>query len=215
MTSFVFVRHGETEGTKGDIFTGGKTDSPLTKEGLLGTKMFIHKLFNKSDEYFDACLTSRMQRAKAFGYYFKEYFDGPVFHDPRLDEKDAGVFEGCHAPDFHRMGFEEDHIYRWCNGLECGESHYAVALRVVEAIKYWSRYFPEQRVLVGSHTDVIRAIEAPYKRACTEEEGKYLFRRNWHPEYVRKEDPSDEELTKPIPHFYTVEIDSDRFMLED
>lgn len=216
MTTFVFVRHGETRGTKNDIFTGGKSDSALTEEGVLGTRLFVHKLANNDEEYFDACLTSRMQRSKAFGFFFKEYFGGPVFADPRLDEKDGGVFEGCEAKDFHALGWEEKHINRWSTPLPCGESHYAVAVRVVDALKFWEKQFPNQRILVGSHTDVIRAIQAPYELALSQgEEGKYLLRKGWAPTEVEDRDPTDEQLTKPIRYFYTVEIDSNRFILED
>lgn len=216
MTTFVFVRHGETLGTKDGLFTGGKTDSLPSDEGVLGTKLHVHKSAHNETEYFDACLTSTMKRTRLFGHFFKEYFGGPVFADCRLDEKDAGVFEGCEAKDFLALGWEEKHINRWATPLPCGESHYEVALRVVEALKFWEQEFPDQRILVGSHTDVIRAIKAPHDLALSQGEGgRFVFSRRWRPSRSEEGHPTDEQLTIPIPYFYSVEIDSSLFHLED
>lgn len=211
MTIFTLVRHGETEGTRGDYFTGGQTDSPLTDTGLMGTTQYVQSL---PKDKFEACITSTMQRAKFIGTEFRRHFDLPVFHDRRLIEKDAGVFEGCHADDFRKLGEEEKHVGRWFTGLPDGESHRDVALRVIRALAFWTTRF-SGHVLIGCHTDVIRAVDSLYKTQikCEEERNEAAARGELMPPLFNAfsaglpEFPSDEALTAPIPYFHEVEID--------
>lgn len=211
MTVFLFARHGETEHTKNDIFSGRKSDPLPTREGHLGTKVFIKKLVG----FLDACLTSRLERSKLFGKYYKEDYDGPVFADPRLDEKDAGIFEGCTSEDFIKIGYEEKHRNRWVTPLPCGETHREVAIRVIQALKFWGKQFPDCDVLVGSHTDVIRAVQAAQEIALGNKT-PYFFGKD-----IKEEDemnrglPTDLQLTVPIPYFYTVEINPVNFVLAE
>lgn len=215
MTQFIFVRHGETVGSRDGCFTGGRTDSPLTSRGQVQTREFVREL--STLKHIDGCITSTLQRTKYFGFWVKDVFgdDCPVFHDERLNEKDAGVFEDCDAADFHRLDLENKYNNRWITPLPCGESHLDVAYRVVKALKFWEEIFPDQTILIGSHTDVIRAIEAAHSIA-KEEDTAYAFVEGYmatpdsrmQPDY-----PTDEQLKKPIAHMYRVDIDSSRFTL--
>lgn len=200
MTAFLFVRHGETVATKNRIFSGGKTNSLLTQEGLLTSRAFVKKLLD-TDEIIDACITSCLERTKTFAYLYKEFFEGPVFFDPRLNEKDAGLFEGCHSDDFLSIGFEEKYINRWSTALPNGESHSVVFERVLESLAFWSEQFPTGRLLIGSHTDVIRSIQAIASKLPDRNLRLYSEKMN----HLFETCPSDEDLTVPIPHFYTYE----------
>lgn len=212
MTSFLFVRHGETFGTKSNIFGGGESDPQLTKEGYLGTEVFVRKL-DQEGRFVDACLTSRLLRTKAFGICYRSMYEGPVFADQRLNEKKAGVFEGCNAEDFYKIDYENKHQNRWITPLPCGESHREVALRVIASLKFWEEHFPDLEVLVGSHTDVIRAIEAAQNIAFHNRH-PYYFDDNIEEEAaVNKGYPTDEQLTLPIPYFHALEINPKNFCL--
>lgn len=222
MTSFLFVRHGETVGFKAGQFTGGGTDTPLTPEGLLQTELFIRKL-RKTESSLDACITSTLQRTKAFGVFYKEYFDGLTFSDPRLNEKHAGVFEGCSGNDFKTLGWENKYFDRWFNGLPCGESYYEVVVRVIESLKFWEQEFPDGRVLVGSHADVIRPLEV-IQRKILKSKGRFVLKKNvdlseFYRESLYKDSPpsypTDSQLSFPVPYFYILEVDLDLFQVRN
>lgn len=213
MTQFLFVRHGETVATKARRLSGGGSDDPLTKKGQEKTRQFLAKLLSSGYD-FVGCLTSQLARTKYMGEAFKSVFNKPVFHDVRLAEKHAGVFENCLVRDFLDLGLEEKYVERWYNGFPCGESHCEVAHRVISSLKYWDSVFTEGTVLVASHADVIRSIKAVY--SLMKKDSLYIVKLGkkqplcYHYPY-----PSDKMLNIKIPHFYTLEIESSRFLVEE
>lgn len=213
MTTFIFMRHGETEATLNNLASGGGTDSELTKKGKEETMRACYGFFNDRKKpgatQVDLVLSSGMKRTIPFAQHAISY-QIPAFHDPRLKEKHAGILEGASVKDIQSTGLLERYwepkpgrpFHVFGEAPPGGESHVKLWGRVSKALVDWSQLFPNKTILVGSHTDVIRVIKALIRANNGNKNiSKYYF------SIPPGDEPQNSELKVPVHYFETVEIE--------
>lgn len=213
MTTFIFMRHGETEATVHNLASGGGTDAELTEKGRIGTMHACYGFFNDRKKpgatQVDLVLSSGMRRTIPFAQHAISY-QIPVFHDARLKEKHAGILEGASVKDMQSTGLLEKfwepkpgrlfHVFG--EAPPGGESHVKLWERVSKALADWSQLFPGKTILVGSHSDIIRVLKALVRANNGNKDlSKYYFAIN------PGDEPKNEELRAPVHYFESIEIE--------
>lgn len=158
MTTFYFVRHGETTINKAQCFNGGGVDSALTPAGLAAADRLGDYL---GDQIFDAILTSPLQRAQTTAEHLlaqSRVVQPALTIAPQLREMALGDWEAqpvaaqekhlqfdnyFHHPDL----FEADQIH--------AESYQAVLDRAMTVIDQAQQAYPEGNVLIVAHGIVL------------------------------------------------------------
>lgn len=158
MTIFYFVRHGETRINQEQRFNGGRVDSPLTAQGIMGAKATGRLL---QSVHFDQMVASSMPRAQRTARIIlkRNHFCYPenLIVDHRLREIDLGDWDGvkidavadhpqCHNYFHQPEQFDADAIH--------AESIESLLKRSSEAISDYTRA-EEDRVLVVSHGSLL------------------------------------------------------------
>lgn len=207
MTTFIFMRHGETKATRNDIVSGGGTDAELTTVGLALIEKKVLELHQTRQ--IDVCLTSGMKRTIPFGDAISFLNPRtPVFHDPRLKEKYAGIFEGAKAKQLRDNGLMErywepnpiEKFKMFTSAPPLGESPATTWIRLSQALFDWSKFFPEKTILVGSHTDVIRILKGLAKNTSNNDLTRF------YSELLPHHEPKNEDLQIPVGYCESFEI---------
>lgn len=169
MTTFYFIRHGETEWNHQDNRYCGLTDVPLNVSG-----------FKQSDDVakvlaaipFDRGFTSELQRAQQTMRAITTFHQGMTIQvDARLNEIDFGNWEGI---PFEKITAQAS-WQRWINNEndrniragEVGESAFDVFQRGVNFLTAINEQYPHETVAIVSHNTFIRLLitgilEAPW-----------------------------------------------------
>lgn len=114
MFKIVFLRHGESQWNKKNLFTGW-TDVDLSEKGLLEAQMAGKKL-KKAGFSFDLVYTSFLKRVIKTAYLSLEELDQmylPVIKDWRLNERHYGNLQGLNKEQTARkFGQEQFNLWR-------------------------------------------------------------------------------------------------------
>lgn len=136
-TSFLLVRHGETDWNV-QRRCQGHTDIPLNETGKAQAAR-LSKLL--SEISFDLCLSSDLMRAKETASILTSL---EIQIDPRLRERSFGKFEGM------PYGFSS-------KGAENEVEHpSALSSRIFGCLEETSKLQPNKKILVTTHGDVIK-----------------------------------------------------------
>ncbi len=157
MTHFVLVRHGETLwNTESKI--QGQLDSPLTKTGLAQAEsLAVH--FKSQD--FAALYSSDLGRAYETARCISEKNGLPIFADPRLRERNFGIFQGAlkkhlaiQFPEASRYYHTHDPDYV----IPEGESLKQLSQRCVNFFEELAQKHLGERILVVAHNGVFVSL---------------------------------------------------------
>lgn len=155
--NFYFIRHGETEWNKLQLFQGS-SDSPLTSQGINQAKL-AGKALNKIK--FDIAYTSPQKRAVDTAKYIIGNRNIPLFLREDLKEIHFGEWEGKFVPDY----FEDHNFIYLENDAELysvinnhGESFESVFNRSKKAINEIIKKHSAGNILIVSHGSILRQL---------------------------------------------------------
>lgn len=150
MTEFYLVRHGQTEyNCQGKI--QGRIDTPLNKTGILQAHE-LGKYFLEEGLKFDKVITSPLRRAYATGIIIEgELGMGDCIIDEALSERLFGPLEGEPVSNESFAKINSDSI----DGCE---KSYEIIERIKTAILRLANEYKNQKVLVVTHSHVIKAL---------------------------------------------------------
>ncbi|HSW46547.1 MAG TPA: histidine phosphatase family protein [Phycisphaerae bacterium] len=160
-TEFIVIRHGETIwNVQGRL--QGHQDSALTPLGLQQAAALATRL---AAERFDALYSSDLPRARTTATCISDITGHAVIQDPRLRERNYGMFEGLTTQEIAARYPEEyqrfvsrdpDHP------IPGGESRSEKFLRVTACMEDIARQRPGRRVVIVAHGGVLGDL---YRRA--------------------------------------------------
>ena len=161
MTTFLIVRHGETDWNVAGRLQGW-CDSPLTATGRAQAAAVAARL---AAEPIDALVASDLGRTQATAAPIAAGLGLPVGRDPRLRERRYGILEGMtwsqiehrHGEAYRRL-IARDQDY----GVPEGESGVEFRDRVFDAFERLAAVHGEARVAVVTHGGVLGIV---YRRA--------------------------------------------------
>ena len=143
MTTFLLVRHGETDwNAEGRL--QGHTDRPLNESGRRQARELAERL---ADEQVDAVYASDLARARETAAIVGDRIGLPVVLAPDLREKDWGSWEGL-------TGDERALVEL------VGESTEAHRERTMRALRRIAARHPAGRVVVVTHGGSLRRVQA-------------------------------------------------------
>lgn len=159
MTTFYIVRHGETEWNKLRLLQG-KTDSPLTEEGL--KQAHESAQFFKSIEFADA-FSSDLLRAKRTAEIIAMEHNLAVKTNEFLRERNFGKYEGQHVQIYKQRLREmlTDLTEEQKASLKIDgevESDQEVITRLLTFLRQTALAHPDKNVLVVTHSGIIRIL---------------------------------------------------------
>lgn len=150
ITRISIVRHGETEWNLEDKMQGAK-DSPLTPKGVEHAKLLGHKL---SGMKFAKIYTSSLGRARKTAEYINESLGLEITDDPRLMERNMGIFEGHnwayvkeHFPEDFKKAVSDDMDYR----IPEGQSKQEYVDMITDFMAYAAENHAGENILVVTH----------------------------------------------------------------
>ena len=156
MTTFLLVRHGETDWNLAGRWQG-HSDTPLNERGREQARELAKQL-----DGVDVVYSSDLERARETAEILAEELGAEVHLDRRLRERGFGAWEGLTSDEIERR-FAEGHR-RWKAGegfgAEDAEAFDAFAARVQAFLADALRLHPEETVLVIAHGGSIRVIHA-------------------------------------------------------
>ena len=151
MNLICMVRHGETDANK-NMIVQGRIDNPLNAKGMAQAEA-IAAAFSASGETYDVIVASPLKRAAATARVIADKLGriGEIELDPGFLERDFGEFDG-HAinPDYARMVIE--------NRIPKMEKHEVLEARVFAALLALCERHPGKRILLVTHSHVIKAV---------------------------------------------------------
>lgn len=155
------ARHGQTQWNVDNI-TCGRSDIPLTEEGLAQAQL----LAEKAAEYdLDLIIASPMLRARQTAQAVADKCGIPVILEERLMEQDYGIYDGKSRFD---PGFlENKRHFAW--KYPGGESMLQLAHRIYSALDDICRDYADKRVLLVCHGGVMRAIRTYFEDMTNDE----------------------------------------------
>lgn len=150
----------------------GRLEVPLNHKGILQAKR-IAKIISRLK--IDAVYTSPLKRALQTAKIVARGIKVPLTIDPQLTEVNFGRWEGRH---FERLVHDKAY-HRYMKSplttkVPGGETMSDVQKRGLAALRLASRDYPQGRLLLVTHGDVIRAILCHYLRLPLAQ-----FRRLW------------------------------------
>lgn len=155
--NFYFIRHGETEWNKLQLFQGS-SDSPLTSQGINQAKL-AGKALNKIN--FDVAYTSPQKRAVDTAKYIIGNRNIPLFLNEDLKEIHFGEWEGKFVPDYYtdlNFVYLENNAELYSTANNHGESFENVFNRSKKAINEIITKHNEGNILIVSHGSVLRQL---------------------------------------------------------
>lgn len=157
MLEIIFVRHGESETNKKGLYCGW-TNSLLTEKGLKQAEIVSQKL---ADEEIDLIISSDLDRCLKTAEIINKFHSETIIKETDLKELNFGIWEGlsydeiCKAFPQNAKEWQEDFV-----GFKMpkGESLYEMHQRVNNAFNRIVNEYKEGRILIVSHSGVIRSI---------------------------------------------------------
>lgn len=158
MTTYFCMRHGQTDWNR-DKRIQGRTDTDLSEQGRDMARQWGASL---ADNQFDCILTSTLSRAGQTVAILNEALGGlPVHTDERLAEQDWGEWTGL-TKDELEGAFASQVKKQEKRGFAFqppgGESRDDLLMRVCDALLDFSEAHPEARVLVVTHSGVLKCL---------------------------------------------------------
>ncbi|MBO1304540.1 histidine phosphatase family protein [Enterococcus sp. 669A] len=162
MTTFYFVRHGETEINRQRRFNGATVDSPLTKEGAEATERLAEQL---KDVPFDLVVSSTQQRAQTTAEILLAHHNlldpSVLTTDSRLIELNLGEWEGVEIDSVSDHPQIDNYMNRpdLFDAESIGAETYDSLLeRTNEVLQDLRKQYPDGTVLIVSHGIVLRTL---------------------------------------------------------
>lgn len=156
-TSFILVRHGETEWNRAGRIQG-HADSPLTREGVLQAEAMGRRLARES---IDAVIASDLGRAHHTAAILCQHVPLAITAEPRLRERSFGVGEGLTYAEIDERFPEMFSRVRQTDpdfAAPGGESRRQFHERVVSGLIDLSSQHAGRRILVVTHGGVLAAL---------------------------------------------------------
>ena len=157
-TRILLVRHGDTEASKGDRFTGAQ-DIPISKDGRIHASELATRLARYP---LDAIFASSMQRAMETAGFIARVHGVEVTPVPELREMDHGAWDGKTRDEvLQAFGvaqvaeYDRDPYHFAPPGGESGE---AVLKRAAPAMQQLVRQHPKQTILIVAHKTTNRLV---------------------------------------------------------
>jgi len=175
MLEIIFVRHGESEMNKKELYCGW-TDSSLTDKGLEQAEAVSEKLAN---EKIDLIISSDLDRCFTTAEVINRFHLKEIIKDTRLKELNFGDWEGlcyneiCRDFPIESKKWEEDYINF---KMPKGESLYEMHQRVNKAFNRIISEYDKGKILIVTHSGVIRSILSQH--ICGSIEGAWKFKIN-------------------------------------
>ncbi len=163
-TTTLLLRHGQTE-LSGERRFSGRTDTPLTKEGLRQAGLAARRLAGSDVA---VVITSPLQRARRTAEAVAEAAGAPLVVYDELIEADFGRWQGLTFAEAAKQW--PDQLAAWMASPDAtppeGESFAMVAQRVLSGLDRLIEEYRHQTTVVVSHvtpikTLVCRALLAP------------------------------------------------------
>jgi len=158
MTTYFCMRHGLTD-WNAEKRIQGQTDTDLCDEGRDMARKWGESL---KDNEFDCILTSTLGRAKQTAAIINDSLGGlPVHEDERLMEQDWGEWAGLTKTVMENNKIKEVRKQEK-RGFEFqppgGESRDDVLMRVCDAFMDFNEAHPDAKVLVVTHSGVLKCL---------------------------------------------------------
>lgn len=160
MTTFILVRHGQSEANKQGLFAG-HSDFPLSDIGLLQAEKTAEYILNNYN--IDRIYSSDLKRAFSTALPVSKMTGIEIIPDVRLREIFAGEWEGLKFgkiaesyPEDRRI-WNDDIANSRCTG---GEAVRELAARILERLTEIGKENDGKTVLVTFHATPIRAMQA-------------------------------------------------------
>ena len=151
LTTFYFVRHGESEGNAARVFTG-HTDSPLTTRGRQQAAAVAEEL---AQVKFDRIISSDLSRTRDTADVIAKRQGKPVEIVPELREIDVGDRTGKSFDETRGLpNWNDDGFVSWPGG----ETLDQVLARTLGAIDRLTRESPGKTILIVGHGGVNRIL---------------------------------------------------------
>ncbi len=168
MTTFVIVRHGESEANKFKIFTG-VSNYNLSELGHKQAEVTAE--FIKNTYKIDSIYASPLPRAYQTAEHTAKKFDLPITVEENLREIDGGKWDGMKFDEIHKY---KDEYYKWKHDIgncRCpdGESSKEVQERARQAFTKIAKLEDGKTVAVFSHAMLIRCAEALFRNVPIDE----------------------------------------------
>ena len=150
MTQVILIRHGETEWNKQRRMQG-HLDSPLSEKGLRQAQLLGKR---RAQMKFDALYSSDSGRAHTTARCVAEASGHTVVVEPRLRERNFGVFEGLtrdemiasYPEDYARFKSRDQHF-----AMPRGESGVQFRARAIACMDEIIARHPQQQLVVVTH----------------------------------------------------------------
>jgi probable phosphoglycerate mutase len=157
MTTFLLVRHGETDWNREGRFQG-HADPPLNDAGREQARVLATTL---DDERVVAVYSSPLRRAHETADILAARLHLPVRVDARLMEVDVGSWSGLTREEIgDRFPGALDRWRAGGAGWDDGETYDALRVRVLAALTEIARRHPSETVLVVGHGGTVRSVLA-------------------------------------------------------
>ncbi len=151
MNDIILIRHGETEANK-NFIVQGRMDNPLNDVGI-EQALKVGKYFKENDFTFDMVISSPLKRAYKTARQINKgmLLARPIVLDKGIIERNFGDFDGKEIND--------DYYYMVKRGLVPNmETNEVLEKRVLKAFKSICEKYPDKRLLIVSHSHVIKAL---------------------------------------------------------
>lgn len=151
MTELYLLRHGETNANK-NFIVQGRMDNPLNDKGI--EQAFQTGVFLKSQNIkFDLVISSPLKRAYKTALLVNRgmLLSRPIILDKNLIERNFGDFDGKAITDDYYELTRKGQIPH----METDEQ---LEERVIDALKTIAESHPDKRLLIVTHSHVIKAL---------------------------------------------------------
>lgn len=149
------ARHGETDQNRQGLLMGQK-DVGLNEKGIAQAHELGKKVKNLD---IDLIISSSMIRAVQTANIVNIYINKTVKVDPRLIERNIGVYDGLTLKEVQKRfqkGYTSEMAYN--KTPPGGENAQEVQNRVFAAIYDFKKNYPDKKILVITHSFIVRMI---------------------------------------------------------
>ncbi len=187
---FYLVRHGQTDWNAREIVQGA-TDIPLNETGLAQAAAARERM---KDVPIDIIYSSPLKRAYRTAEIINEYHNAPIISEPRLQERNYGIFEAVGYADYPGVEFWN---YDLNKQFDKAETVHEVFTRVYDCLDEIRREHPGKCVMLAMHGGAARAVHVYFNGFPESGTLKGLVTPNAEP--IRFEIADDAPAHTPIP----------------
>jgi len=151
-STFIVVRHGESDANQRGIISDKSVDHALTERGIRQAQSTAELL---SGDHIDLIISSTRQRARHTAEAINLLHNVSMIFTDELIERDYGIFSGALKSEANRI--MQSKGFGW---LEIPESETPKQLdaRVKGVVKRATQEHPGKRILISTHEDIIRSF---------------------------------------------------------